>query len=468
MDDDFGFTGGGSGGDFGGEQPQQQPIPEPWTTADAQRLDRLNAGLAGLQNQRDDGTLTDQEFQPLYDRVNGLRQPLLGKQQSANQAAVQQQQVGMMHERAQAAAANQEDAKFNAAGFGDRMYRHVDERTGQETTFYQQRPGHWAPIENTAEEGEAGVADYVSALAGSPAEEQGGGEGGKPDYMPIGLTESIGAAPGDANKDQAPPGGFFSLQTIGNGSNTQKIIRDAQGNIINKTGSDGSEPKKGQDALFGLDQKTMGQIEAIAQAQTMHMRNGVHRDVAMSRIRGQLIAGVIGEKARQERAATAADLLDKKNQAITDRMGATAKAAHNAGFTQHDVYDMTKKEEDDLAKSDEPIDKFKVDGVEYGGPAKGLPRKVRQAIADQRVRERLERIAGGSSGSSAGGQEQQPAAPPISDKDRAAINDRVKGLNPVGTYNNVAGRKAPASPALPGQADRDKERSMGFNPRSIY
>jgi hypothetical protein len=287
--------------------------------------------------------------------------------------------------------------------------------------------------------------------------------------MPIGLTESIGATPGDANKDQVPPGGFFSLQTIGNGSNTQKIIRDGQGNIINKTGSDGSEPKKGQDALFGLDQKTMGQIDAIAQAQTMHMRNGPHRDVAMGRIKGQLIAGVIAEKARQERATSAADLLDKKNQAIVDRMGATMKAAHKAGFTQHDVYDMTKKEEDALAKSDEPIDKFKVDGVEYGGPANALPRKVRQALADQRVRERLERIGGQSEGSSGGGgQQQQPAAPQISDKDRAAINDRVKNLNPVGTYNNVAGRKPPAASALPGEADREKERQMGFNPRTIY
>jgi hypothetical protein len=376
--------------DQGGDGQQQAPPmpqpPDPWTTADGQRLDRLNQGLSGLQTELDEGKLTKEEFEPLYQRVNGMRAPLLQKQQAHAEQAQNMAKMQALHANAMARGVEQQDARFDAQGFGDRMYRYVDERSGNEQAFYQTEKGRWAPIPpaeqgGDGEGGDNGVKDFVNSLAGSAEEDQQDTENE--------LEAGDGAgAPGGG--DQTPPGGFWSQQTIGNGPDSQQIIRDGQGRIIYQPGQGGSE--QARDPLFGIDQKTHQQIEAFAEAQTMHMRPGAHKEIAKARIKGQAIAGVIQQNARKERLADAQKIIDSKAAAAEKRLSATQRAAKNAGFTPHDVYDMLKKEGEDIKTSKESIDKFRHEGVDYGGKIKDLPHDVQDAIAEERVRKRLERI----------------------------------------------------------------------------
>lgn len=217
------------------------PAPDPYTSADDLRLQRLNQGLSHVQSEVDDGTLDPNEADELARMIHFQRTPLLAKQEAAKKMARSEQQQNLLEMNATQQSLMQADAANDARNFQARTATYTDPLTGRSKHFFQTTMGNWSPIDFDQE---------TNPESGLP--------GGKTEGANEGTGE--GAPLLKKNED-----GTHTLE-IYNGQNREVMTFDANGKTVSRQQFDreGREvlPQQAQqeDSTAGL---TPGQLDEL-------------------------------------------------------------------------------------------------------------------------------------------------------------------------------------------------------------
>jgi hypothetical protein len=451
MDEDFDGFGGGA---------VAPPIPIPFTQADNLEVDRLTNGLARVRQQVAEGDLHPEEGDELQQRFATDLQPLLARKKQGEMEAMQQQQQLQAQHIGSMQAFGQASMEHGAQNI-EKQIGHFVNRDGQSVYFKVQPDGSSDQIDFGDQPGADMGGDGDNSII---AKFLGSGEEGASEQPDTELTPD--EPPPPAPSTPGPKGPGFTKEIIQNGPWTEIVTRDRNGNAVHSEYPNGKPPWADDGhqgpAMFGLDHRTLSRIDAIAQATTLHMRPGPHRDIAMARLKGQLIAGQIAENARHERISAIAAKQGANRQAAVDARyppGTLRRTAFDAGINEAGVHSMLKDEEKDLSKSEEevPTDfEFpKGSGKVYSPSAKGgkpalwkdMPREARAEEAERRIKDRLGRMGGkkGPTAPSGGAVAQQPA-PQINPDVVKRINEQRKKLDLGQAYKAHADRGGPQGP----------------------
>lgn len=345
--------------------PQQEQFAppgllEPYSQADDMQLQRLQAGLASVRQQVWDGDLHEQEGDAYQRQIIQQAVPLAARKKKAQDMARQQQLEEALHTSAMAKAVEQQNATYDAHGFGSRASYIRNPQTGQMAMFYQKRPGEFEPVDfgdqpdpyAASAEGQGGVFVDSPDDQQQPASADDEGAESSPDSEP---AEGEGGTEPQAARPAAPVGRGEPL-TIYNG-NERSVYRD--GRLIEHTDASGNPlmgPGQNADSRFGLNKETLDFVHHIATAGSMHLPPGVQRNAMYSHLYQRGIMQAVQEAAITKRQAGQVEQQQRAEQFKTDRAEAKSledertKLRSTIAKEVHDEY-VTGKKEDDLAEN---------------------------------------------------------------------------------------------------------------------